>query len=157
MSNKKLNVELLLKVKQHILDEPKRLRMDTWLRHDVANGVRVSNSPGYGEPRTIEFPACGTVGCIAGWTAMLANPEYQESGLSNFGLSAFSIAKEELNIDEEIEPFHLFYPDYWPTKLYERYLETQTAQERASIVAEAIDFYIQEYQKREAEAIEDED
>jgi hypothetical protein len=55
-----LNVALLKKVKKHILAEPKRINMNTWGRDSDE-----------GEPQ----PACGTVGCIAGWIVFLSKPK----------------------------------------------------------------------------------
>lgn len=59
-----MNTKLLLKVKRHILAEPKRIDMD----------IPVSTS----EWRHL-MPPCGTVGCIAGWTVILANRKGREA------------------------------------------------------------------------------
>lgn len=60
--NKKpvMNKELLEKVAQKILDEPRRLRMGRWLEKldDLYKNDR-------------EYPPCGTVGCIAGWAVQI--------------------------------------------------------------------------------------
>ena len=53
----KLNVALAMKVKKHILAEPKRLNMSFWIC-DVT-GI-------------IDAPPCGTQACIAGWACLLS-------------------------------------------------------------------------------------
>lgn len=55
-------IELLQRVKQHVLEEPRRLNMGTW-------GRKASHRLGD------DAPPCGTVGCIAGWCVFLSNPE----------------------------------------------------------------------------------
>jgi hypothetical protein len=56
-----VNVELLKKIKEHILEEPRRLHMDNFV-------CRVPvDSP--------KNPPCGTVACIAGWAVILSRPE----------------------------------------------------------------------------------
>lgn len=59
----KVNVKLLKKVRKLIASEPKRLEMRTW-------GVR----RGHLLTDEYEFPKCGTVACLAGWTILAATP-----------------------------------------------------------------------------------
>src|ERR1700739_464311 len=54
-------VKLLRQVKDHILEEPKRLSMGSWM---VIYPTGFPTSASW-------LPACGTVGCIAGWTVLL--------------------------------------------------------------------------------------
>lgn len=56
-----MNVKLLREVAEHILEEPKRFQMETFISRDMDFFRR----------RHIA-PACGTVGCIAGWTCILS-------------------------------------------------------------------------------------
>lgn len=44
-------LDRLAEVRKHILDEPARFRMDTWVQED-------------------DGPACKTVGCLAGWLVL---------------------------------------------------------------------------------------
>lgn len=50
---------LLSAIAKLALEEPKRMRMETWLSRDG----------GWLHPSRV--PACGTVGCIGGWTTVL--------------------------------------------------------------------------------------
>jgi hypothetical protein len=64
-----MNKELLREVKAHILAEPLRLYMSTYVIKKTENSSRYSLTDIYGNPRP--FPECGTVGCIAGWGGLL--------------------------------------------------------------------------------------
>jgi hypothetical protein len=57
----KLNVKLLRKVQQHILEEPRRATIDRWVQHVG--------------PLDVDAPPCGTAACIAGWCVLLSTPE----------------------------------------------------------------------------------
>jgi hypothetical protein len=131
-----MNVELLLKVKQAILDEPARLNMDNFLK----------SSDYYHD----QEPACGTVGCIAGWAVII-------DALGR-DLSPQSIKKARLSIYEgdvekkackllglEYTGLHpLFYPwGAWPEDLDSRLrAEKPGTLAYAQVVVEAIDRYI---------------
>jgi hypothetical protein len=69
-----MNVELLEKVKKHILAEPKRINMNNWC---------------YKKPKSRGGPACGTVGCIAGWTVLLSHPKKEWSHWTEVGKNKF--------------------------------------------------------------------
>src|ERR1700726_2874983 len=56
----KLNVALAMKVKKHILAEPKRLNMSFWMGNVTGD---------------IDAPPCGTQACIAGWACLLSVPK----------------------------------------------------------------------------------
>lgn len=75
-----LNVELLRKVKRHILAEPKRLVMSEGLVYGTA-GETYSPSAAYNEPDDLPFPKCGTVGCIAGWTCVVGEKGFRGGGI----------------------------------------------------------------------------
>lgn len=57
--------ELLFAVKDAVLAEPKRIDMCTWIRHFQTFSSFLDLD---------EQPACGTVGCLAGWAAVLCRP-----------------------------------------------------------------------------------
>jgi len=52
-----MNVDLLLKVRAAILEEPKRIDMEAW-SETKKNSCR-------------ELPKCGAVACISGWACVL--------------------------------------------------------------------------------------
>lgn len=76
-----MNVELLEKVKRHILAKPKRLYMPFVVvrkeRHPRLE-INYGKSRGYAE--------CGTAACIAGWTCLL-------SGIKPEDVSVFEASK----------------------------------------------------------------
>lgn len=138
-----LNTELLLKVKQHILAEPARLRMDLWLKRGLPGTEMHTMNPGYDEPDAFKLPSCGIVGCIAGWTAVLYAPE--DANPESYYVRAEN-AEELLGINSDIEPFNLFYVDHWPSELMNAYYYYgNTQDQRAQIVGRVIDRYITEY------------
>lgn len=88
--------DLLEDIIKAIDEEPKRIRMGDWL-------VRTNESPEYLKEH--DLPACGTVGCIAGWATVLkpdADERYWDvegSAAELLGLTADQVS-------------HLFY--YFP-------------------------------------------
>lgn len=140
-----LNVDLLNKVKKHFLDEPRRLRMDTWLKQGYPNQeIFSAGISGYNEPEEYLLPQCGTVGCIAGWTVMLAYPNDPSKQLS-----PSLQAREVLGIDEYIMPYDLFFPDQWPSDFYRDYRNAESPEERARIACEVIDHFVKMYAQNE--------
>lgn len=129
-----MNVELLQKVKAHILEEPKRLKMSQW-------GRKVDPFTG---------PACGTVGCIAGWAAFLSKPAYIGSeALYSYCDGLYSQARldaaELLDVNKRQQEY-LFFVGYWPEPFRERYqiadVFPDNHTELAQITAERIDHFI---------------
>jgi len=141
----KLNVDLLLKVKQHILLEPARLRMDTWVFQSMPGEERYTSLPAYGEPEEYTMPKCGTIGCIAGWACMLGAPNEPHIATLACGHNA----SELLKIDPDIQPWDLYFPDQWPQTFFRAYQEAIDAEGRAEIVADVIDQFISDYQTAE--------
>lgn len=127
-----MNVKLLRKVKKHILEEPRRFAMGTWLKK-YTPGTLI-DEPDSEAFVTRRVPACGTVGCIAGWTVDLTG------GKSN--RAAFeSTARRRLEISPT-KSTRLFYTYAWPQKFLDRYLNANTKQTRAKIAAERIEHFI---------------
>lgn len=137
-----LNVELLNKVRKHILARPARLRMEQWIRKGQPGEVFETHTPGWNEPKIYKLPDCGTVGCIAGWTVQLAKPEEAREG------NIPGKACELLGINHWQEPFELFHVSNWPKELEDAFLKADTQRKRANVVAKVIDRYIKEYGKK---------
>lgn len=57
--------ELLRQIRALVLEEPRRLNMKTWIA--AYEGRVRRNDFNYPLTDTSRLPACGTVGCIAGW------------------------------------------------------------------------------------------
>ena len=129
-----MNVQLLEQVRDHIVEEPRRLDMGHWLRESDEDD---SNAP-----------ACGTTGCIAGWAVTIAkfgtDPKAARSAWEGEQIALISVAEEELQISDA-EAEKLFYVTYWPRLLKEGYFDAEHRvdhQAMAQITAERIDHFI---------------
>ena len=120
-----MNTELLLRVKAHILEEPKRLRMYEWYKEIGPEDL--AECPN-------NYPACGTVACIAGWTCVLAG-NYRKGKFEAINLLNITYRQAE----------ELFYVFNWPDPFYNRYVNNQDFTERAKITAEVIDDFIRRH------------
>ena len=69
VSNATNAYDLLTDVAKLVLDEPRRLKMDDWI------------TPVEWLPEKHKAPACGTVGCIAGWVSTLTPTQTYKSAL----------------------------------------------------------------------------
>jgi len=117
-----MNVKLLEKVKQHIIEEPKRFDMALF-------EVSIEDYP----IAFLEYPKCGTVACIAGWACILSGqkPVIWERN-----------AIKLLDIDKD-QAARLFFDENWPGKYQGEYLRTkEQSKERAQVACERIDHFI---------------
>ena len=126
-----MNVELLQKVKEHILEEPLRLHMEVWV---VTKQAFEDVSENYlGNYDGLVFPACNTVGCISGWASVLSG---SIDGRSNKGAEFLQLS------DAEAEG--LFHVAQWPLEFSSQYRRTESqSMERAKVVAAVIDAFIE--------------
>jgi hypothetical protein len=142
-----LNVALLKKVKEHILENPARLRMSNWVVNrqilkaaafaEIINNKFVFEQKAW-DNKAQTIPACGTVGCIAGWTVIIGNKlDPEKADVINAQRRATAL----LNISEN-DASDLFFVDSWPSEYEEPYLEAESQEERAQIVAKVIDDFI---------------
>jgi hypothetical protein len=134
---------LLLKVKQHILRDPKRLRMGNYILTEgacriVTKGKKrfFSALPVWGEPELQEIPDCGTVGCIKGWLWIFM-------GKDPASHLVFSQIEDRLGISSN-DGDRLFIVSGWPKADARAYYAAKTAAARAKLVAKEIDLFIQE-------------
>lgn len=147
-----MNIELLQRVKQHILAEPRRLNMGTWVS---TVGKTVPAFAGvYGRDEA-DLPPCGTVACVAGWAVLLSRfngkpEEYaafmrERNTLFPDGLTS-SIGQEELGLSpSQMET--LFYVGRWPERFrvaHGQAEENGDYQAMAQITADRIDYMIAE-------------
>jgi len=120
-----MNVELLEKVKQHILEEPRRLVMGRVKLEGEPGTTPKPNSlmPIYAAGNTYEskqkFPDCGTMACIMGWARILDPVAARDGG---FG--------------------RLCDASTWPKRFRNRYAKAKTPIMRAKIAAARIDHFI---------------
>lgn len=113
-----MNVKLLRKVKDHILEEPKRLFMPC---------ILVEDTRGFDKDR---IPPCGTMGCIAGWACFLSGEAADAGGKE---------AARLLKIDD-VQATRLFF-DYGGKK-YEPAWGGHGTAEEAELIAERIEHFI---------------
>lgn len=127
-----LNVELLERVKAHILEEPRRLDMGLW-----------ADSEG-------EAP-CGTVGCIAGWAIILGTgARFDRTGFqlvyrNNRPVAGFAHSAAKLlglSIDQANEVFCV---GGWPDDLADMYDSARDDRGRAEATAKRINRLIAEH------------
>lgn len=130
-----MNKDLLIRVRDHILAEPRRLNMSHWTQSAKPGDVVFS---GYevriGSESKIskkDAPPCGTVACIAGWAGELSGNPVSDGGDGRRILRLTPAQAEEL-----------FYPDEWPGNAYSNYRNAKGPDERAAIVASVIDDFI---------------
>lgn len=125
-----VNKEHLLKIKQHILEDPERLYMADWILNEEP-GTLVSDSYVSSLNRfDQEVPVCGTVACIAGWSAVLRGLKDSEVYQTD--------EQRFLGVTND-----LFFPDQWPLRFYKRYQDSTDAKEKALVVADVIDHVIE--------------
>lgn len=132
MTNK-MNVKLLRKVKRHILEEPKRLDMNTFVSR------RMSWRP------EEERPECGTVACVAGWAVLLDRID-KGKGLprrvdNSFYMRVALNAGALLGLSYE-ESNRLFMFSGWPKELDHAYYAATTPRQRARVTARRIELFI---------------
>lgn len=125
-----MNVELLEKVKQHILEEPRRLNMQYVL-------IASSTAP------------CGTVGCVAGWAMFLtgAMDKYGYLIPSECHRDNYDIAMEKLGLNKQqtgklfdFSKWNIGY--HWPANFENAYNNAETPEERARVTVARIDHFI---------------
>lgn len=116
-----MNVELLLKVKAAILEEPKAFDMIDWFRQSSA-------------------APCGTTACIAGW-AVVINEGCRRPGQVPSWLRGDTCqysGEVALEIDDE-QAMGLFYIGAWPRLFAERYKEARSLLDYAGMAKAAAD------------------
>lgn len=89
-----MNTKLLRKIKKHILEEPKRLRMWGWVS-------KSRRSP------------CGTAACIGGWAVILSGKYSQEMNSDDIRKKA-----QRLLGFRGMKAARLFGPDFWPDQFH---------------------------------------
>lgn len=123
---KKLNVELLKKVQQHITEEPKR--------YDQFAVVRESS-----------LAPCGTVACIAGWANVLSGSDPKSEEAQDLDKAAVRLGVEtcyEL-FPEGFGCFHfLFDLEGWPSQFVREHEQAKTFKARAKAACKRIDYLI---------------
>ena len=143
-----MNVDLLREVKRAILEEPKRLCMSIWLTH--ASLLRnYPSASGHVAVAKHTPPACGTVGCIAGWTTVIAQQKEHpdqlarnlvHSTLRKATVEDYAITALDLSHQSAVK---LFFTTDWPLEFQEALAETRPGTRAyARVVARRIEHFI---------------
>ena len=145
-----LNKKILLKVRDHILEDPRRLQMGDWLNTGLTPGTEF-----YGDILQL-VPDCGTIGCIAGWISFFYPEDDTEYYHYTRGHAERAIEAIGINKDSEIRfrgiASDLFYVDQWQEineKAYEVALANKDIKGMAHAAAAQIDWFIAEYGEEE--------
>jgi hypothetical protein len=134
-----LGITRLQAVKQHILEEPRRLNMFVW-------GIKTNPELA---KQFQHLPPCGTVGCIAGWTLLLFGPPIEEltefrNDDGSFELGGSRIVDQAANL-LELDPWEandLFHVNNWPEPFKDHFIAAISPRSSAQILADAIDDFI---------------
>ena len=138
-----MNVELLKKVKQQILEEPNRLSMHIEITQDEEEFYDVLD--GYtkekvDEPNVALHPPCGTTACIAGWAVILSHPELKPKDVwRNYTISSEAAWLLEITYPQMSK---LYYTYNWPVQFREAF-KTTDIKKRAEVAAARIDHFIE--------------
>lgn len=138
MKKTKPNVPLLRQIMRLWKAQPKRLRMDEFLRLDVS--------------KEWDAPPCGTVGCIAGWAAVLKEKMNLGKGatLATAALAARNThcnssmdypGQKALNLTDK-QTDRLFFLGEWPRKYRKAYDDANTAKDRVRATCARINHFI---------------
>lgn len=130
-----MNVELLLKIKAAVLEEPLRLNMNRWVINPAAQAYYQNGG----------VPPCNTVACLAGWAVALTK-NLRGKALFDFhnelGTNIESEASELLNLSDSSRQA-LFYVQNWPYEFADRLTHARGGTpEYARITADRIDHFI---------------
>lgn len=136
-----LNVELLNKVADAILAEPRQFIMATWFSKSGGTGTGWQLSP---ETRDIprEIPNCGTAACIAGHViAVFEGVNPARAHAMNFTYIK-SRAADLLHITGD-EAERLFFVANWTNDFREAWEEAVTVEARAQVAYDRIQYFIE--------------
>lgn len=155
-----MNIELLQKVKAHILEEPRRFNLGYWggiVDPKFYNELLAEEDEGGDEELESvlakQRPPCGAVGCIAGNVCILAGlikPTEHFDGGSVYEMldNTQDIAADALGLDVYQAARLFFLPRWgrlagWPSAFADRLNEAKPGSvEYAQITAERIDHFI---------------
>lgn len=138
-------VEMMQKVKAHILAEKNRLVMSTWMVN-TDEGKTVEDMYCHSTARESRVPSCGTVGCIAGWLTALNLPvgAKMDGGDVYFAdresVSVGTFARELL-AGSMMSHSMLFFVDQWPREMRNLYVTAETPEQKTDAAIQMIDWW----------------
>lgn len=129
-----MNTRLLNKIKRIFQAEPRRLEMRDFLA--FASGL--------------DGPACETIGCIAGWAALLnrwkGNQPFKSAAAEAMSLEgeigSLAVQGQQALRLTDGQANRLFYPDNWPKDLWSEYNKARSAKGRVAATIKRINLFI---------------
>lgn len=166
----KMNEPLLRQIQRHVLDEPRRVRMEAWgislhmaeddkedARQDVlmslyerdtkrATGQMPFDAEDKDFAELVPFPTCGTIACVAGWGKILTQPDPEAAMRDPKFLHELSM----LSLEDAAQLFgvtwnaaeRLCYLSEWPSDFKHHYIAAANEDRRARIVADRIEHFL---------------
>lgn len=130
-----MNVKLLRKVQEHIIEEPKRFVMRTFLaRGDDYDGTPYAFLGD--DSKEFKFAECNTAACIGGWAVLLSEGIKTEKG------NIRGRAKAALELPKNFDEDRLFEVSRWPDRFQKRFRQARSQRGRAQAAVERIDHFI---------------
>lgn len=133
-----MNVSKLRKVKDHILEEPKRFLMANWIRFSEKGRRGFTFFTLNDKKKKREFAKCGTAACLGGWTVLLHRKNMTPEKMVESDVQ--SEASRILGLDCE-ESERLFLQSQWPEQ-FRTFKDSGSVQD-AQIAADRIEHFIQ--------------
>lgn len=130
-----MNVKLLRKIKKHILEEPRRFLMRTFMVRKNEVIGKTFNSDSY---QQIPFAKCGTAACIGGWAVLLSDGMDAPIG------SVRERASQLLGLSPNDMHSEVYEVDFWPEEFSVAYRGAKTQRARATVAAKFIDHLIKQ-------------
>ena len=123
-----MNIPLLRRIKKHILAEPKRLKMFSWIVHRSDRMATITTDDG-----ERPFAKCGTAACIAGWACLLEGQEPQLSYVADEARTLLGLNNAQAEV--------LFSPLCWPRRFRGTDLD-DGSRKSAQLTAKRIEHFI---------------
>ena len=146
-----MNIELLNKIKSHVLEEPKRVWMGDWrIRWGDQTEISVGMRRGIDWEYLLQLskPSCGTTACIAGWAVELGGDgdmkgfPYELRG-RKLGFPYELRGRKLLGLNSYAQSDRLFYVASWPEQFRKRLaVAPPQSHEYAQVVADRIDWFV---------------
>lgn len=133
-----MNIDLLTRVRDHILERPRRFTMGHWIQRKTEHTRRYVGDDG----RLERFAPCGTAACIAGWACVLEN----DADTRFHNLSSSKRGRELLGLNAG-QATELFFVSDWPRHYRQAFLKSRGMAERALIASRRINAFIREYKR----------
>lgn len=137
-----MNIPLLLKVKQAILEHPNRFDMNWFIGPNMNWFIGPTH--------------CETTACIGGWSVAIAKYE-ADLELANIkiysgDLSCREQAQIELGLTHD-QAEKLFHVENWPEEFQELYYNTEGEKGVAQLAVDYIDYFIAEQTKLQSDPV----